>query len=83
MTINLDHDLEVALVDAARLVGTDPAKLAIDSLKQRFVVKPADFTRSLRSKEDQEMWVRRLIDSAKDCGIVLTDEQLSREHIYD
>jgi len=41
MIIKLTHDIEQALAEAARNLGTTPEQLALDSLRERFVVREA------------------------------------------
>ena len=37
MIIKLTHDIEQALAEAARNLGTTPEQLALDSLRERFI----------------------------------------------
>jgi hypothetical protein len=41
MIIKLTSDVEQALVEEARKLGTTPEQLAVDSLRERFVVREA------------------------------------------
>ncbi|MBY0227660.1 MAG: hypothetical protein K2W96_00125 [Gemmataceae bacterium] len=76
MTITITHELESALKEAAERRGTDAETLALETLRSNFV-KP--------KKPDipHEEWIAGLRAMAIDCGVSLSDEDLSRERMYD
>ena len=76
MTITLSPELEAALNEAARREGVSPDTLALNALRERFL-GPA------RAIQPQDEWERRLLGLAKDCGVSLSDDALSREELYD
>lgn len=76
MDIPLTPELESALNDQARRQGVKPEELAARALNERFL-------RSSPSVQPQDEWERRLLGLAKDCGVSLSDESLSRQALYD
>ena len=76
MVITLPPDLAAALSEQARRRGVAPEALALDALRQRFPPASADL-------EPRDEWERRLLGLAKDCGVSLSDEALSREEMYE
>jgi hypothetical protein len=75
MMITLGPELEAALTEAARRAGMSPDTLALNVLRERFLPRPAI--------QPQDDWERELLALAKDCGVSLSDEALSREELYD
>ncbi|MBY0524949.1 MAG: hypothetical protein K2R98_16205 [Gemmataceae bacterium] len=73
MTITLDPKLEAILSELGRKQGVDPEVLALNALRERFVTVP----------EPRDEWERRLLQAASHCGVVLSDEAISSEGIYD
>jgi len=67
--------LATVIAERARQSGTDPSTLANEALRERFQPVP--------TLEEHEEWMQKLLSVSKDCGVSLTDEQLSREHMYD
>jgi hypothetical protein len=76
MIITLGPDLEAALNTLARKRGVSPETLALDALRERFLV-PA-----LRP-QSQDEWERHLRSAATDCGVSLSNESVSSEGLYD
>jgi hypothetical protein len=76
MTITLDPELEAALSEAARQQGVAPDVLALNVLRERFLA-------TAPAIQPQDEWERRLLGLAKDCGVSLSDEALSREEMYE
>jgi hypothetical protein len=76
MTITLESDLESALNDLARKRGVEPAVLAIDALRERFLSQD-------RTVEPLDDWERRLMGAATDCGVALSHKSLSGEGLYE
>jgi plasmid stability protein len=77
MVIDLDSNLEAALNAEASRRGTSVESLALAILRE-----------SLRSGNQplpipQDDWERRLLGLARDCGVSLSDEALSRETMYE
>jgi predicted transcriptional regulator len=76
MVITLDPKLETALNELARRQGVSPEALALEALRERFLVPaPAD--------ESLDEWERRLWQTATDCGVSLPDAAVSSEGIYE
>jgi hypothetical protein len=75
MVITLEPELEAALNEAARRQGVAPEVLALNALRERFLAA------SVLQPRDE--WERGLLGLAKDCGVSLSDEALSREELYD
>lgn len=76
MVITLPPQLEAILSEQARRRGVTAEVLALDALRERFLPKPADL-------EPRDEWERQLLGLAKDCGVSLSDEALSREAMYE
>jgi hypothetical protein len=81
MTITLTPDIEAAVADQARRQGTSPESLALDSLREKFVERQVH--QSVPVIEPRDEWERMLASIAVDTGVSLTDEQLSREVMYE
>jgi hypothetical protein len=75
MTITLGPELAAALNEVARRQGVAPDVLALTVLRERFLAPP--------TIQPQDEWERRLLGLARDCGVSLSDEALSREELYD
>lgn len=75
MTITLDPDLEAALLEQAQRQGVCSKELALKMLRKQLL--PNDLI------EPQDDWGRGLRALASHRGFGLTDEQLSREQMYD
>lgn len=74
MTITLTPELESALAAWAAIRQTTPEAVALDVL-----------TRNLKAPPfvPRTEWERKLLAIGIDCGVSLTNEQLSRETMYD
>jgi hypothetical protein len=75
MVITLDSDLAAALNEHARGQGVAAEDLALNALRERFLV-PA------LKVQPRDEWERRVLELAKDCGVSLSDAALSREALY-
>lgn len=75
MNITIDAELEAELTEAARQRGISPEVLAISALRERFI--------TVASLKPQDEWERELLAAARDCGVSLSDEALSRDALYD
>lgn len=75
MVIQIDAELETALGEAARQTGVTTEKLALDTLRQRFLKR--------KPFQPRDEWERRLLGIGVDCGVSLSNEALSREELYD
>lgn len=84
MTIELADDVAAMLTERAALTGGTPAAVAEAYLRERLTAGPsvAELQRRVPPLTQAE-WVAHLGRYAVDCGMSLTDEQLSREHIYE
>lgn len=78
MTITLTPEVEQILVREAEQKGTTPEALALTKL--RFPA-PIDYRDNLPPPRNE--WQRRLRNIGIPCGVSLTDEQVSRESLYD
>ena len=75
MVLELGPELEAAISDAARRQGVTAEKLAADTLRKQFTPPPPF--------EPRDEWERQLLSLGTNCGVSLTNEQLSREEMYD
>ena len=75
MVITVGPELESALTEAAAKQGVAPETLALNALRERFVVAAR--------LQPRDEWERRLLSAASDCGVSLSDWQVSREAMYD
>jgi len=75
MVITLDPELEAALNESARRQGIPSELLIVKILRERFL------TPALLEPRDE--WERGLRALAKDCGVSLSNEALSREELYE
>jgi hypothetical protein len=76
MVVTLTPQLEAVLSEQARRRGVAPEVLALDALRAHFLPVSAPL-------EPRDEWERRLLGLAKDCGVSLSDEALSREELYE
>jgi hypothetical protein len=76
MVITLDPQLEAALTEVACRQGVAPEVLVLNALRERFLT-PAPVI------QPRDEWERGLLAAARDCGVSLSDEALSREQLYD
>ncbi len=78
MTITLTPDIEQMLTQEAEKTGTTPEALALAKLRAPASI---DYRATLPPPRDD--WERELRSIAVDCGVSLTDEQVSRDSLYD
>jgi len=76
MVISVDSDLERALNELARRHGVAPETLALNALRERFLVYEA-------AVQPQDEWERRLLSVAKNCAVSLPDSAVSSEGLYE
>lgn len=76
MVIDLSPQLEAALSEQARRRGVAPEAVAVQALRDRFLLAPP-------AAESHEEWLRRLRALATDCGVSLPDSALRREAMYE
>jgi hypothetical protein len=76
MIITLGPDLEATLTRLARQQGVAPEVLALDALREKFLAPTSPV-------QPQDEWERHLLSLAKDCGVSLSDANLSREEMYE
>ena len=76
MVITVGPELEAALNAQARQQGVAPEDVAWGVLHERFLA-------ATRPIQPQDAWESRLLGLAKDCGVSLSHEALSREALYD
>lgn len=89
-TITLTPDLETALAERAKTQGTTTELLALDALREKFSRKSHLHSTEKRAEEvsDEELhprnaWEALVLSMGFDAGVSLTDEQVSREVIYE
>jgi hypothetical protein len=75
MVITLDPELEAALNEAARRQGIAPEVLAVNALRQRFLVAAG--------LQPRDEWERGLLEVARDCRVSLPDSALSSDGLYE
>lgn len=78
MTITLTPEIEQILTEEAKKTGTTPEALALAKL---LTPAPVDYRATLPPPRDE--WERKLRSVGVPCGVSLTDEQVSRESLYD
>lgn len=76
MVIRLVPDLEAALIESARRQGVAPEALALDVLRERFLVTSA----TIRPRDE---WETSLLSAATDCGVSLPHSSLSSDGLYE
>ncbi len=78
MTIELGPELASLVTSMAQKQGKTPEGLALEILAERVQVPVSNTPRM-----SHEEFKRRLAAIGKPCGVSLSDEQLSRETMYD
>jgi hypothetical protein len=78
MTITISEDVERALKERAAKLGTTPDELANQALKREFL---RGETAAAQPPHDD--WEQILLSIPVETGVALTDEQVSRECIYE
>ncbi len=78
-TITLTPDLETALAERAKTQGTTPETLVLETLREKF----SPLLKAGETWASQDEWERRLRAAAVHAEVSLTDEQVSREVIYE
>jgi len=76
MVITVESELEAALNECAHRQGIPPELLAVNALRERFLV-------AVPSGGPQSEWERRLRAVAIDCSVSLSDEAVGSEGLYD
>ena len=75
MVLDLPQQLESALAEHADRRGVSPAALARDILERHLLQTAAPVA--------LDDWERGLLAAARDCGVSLTDADLSSDGVYD
>lgn len=78
MTIELGPELAATIAAMAQERGQTPEQFALEVLAERAQARMAP-----RARLSPEEFRRRLDAIARPCGVSLTNEQLSRETMYD
>jgi hypothetical protein len=76
MVIKIGPELETALTERARQQGVTPETLAVNALRERFLVPATQV-------KPPEEWERLLRQAASDCGVSLPHSALSSEGLYE
>ncbi len=76
MVIKLGPELVAVLTEQARRHGVSPEKLALDTLRDRFLPPGSPV-------EPRDDWERRLFGAAIDCGVSVPDSALSSDGLYE
>ena len=87
MTITLTPEIERGLTQRARELGKAPEVLALEKLQQEFTPLPGEYTVStlappLPTPIAHDEWLRLLRTVSSPYGVSLTDEQVSRDSLY-
>ncbi len=77
LTITLDDAVEQSLAAAASVAGQTQ-----EGFLRQLILERIDSNSSSDVAADND-WSQRLLAIGRPCGVSLTDEQLSREAIYD
>lgn len=76
MTLTMDPALETAILKLAHDRGVAPEVLVLDAVRDRFgVVAPPE--------TGQDEWERLILNVGTDCGVSLTDQDVSSEGLYE
>ncbi len=90
MTITLTPEIEAALTKEAQARGTSPEHLLLEKLRAEFAsigteqeqkLEPIDYRITLPPPVNE--WQIRLRYIGIPCGVSLTDEQISRDSLYE
>lgn len=76
MVIKVESELEAALAELARVQGVAPETLALNALRERFLVHAP-------SIEPRDEWERRLLAVGSDCGVSLSNDAVSSDGLYE
>ena len=76
MVLQLNPELEAALIDQARHRKIAPEVLAVETLRERFQNAAA-------SSPSKDEWEQRLRGLAKNCGVSLSNSAVGSEGIYE
>ena len=76
MTIDLGPELEAELAAVAKRTGRTPEEVVVRILGRQIMP-------SIATLQARDEWERRLLAIGTPCGVSLTDEDLSRETMYD
>jgi hypothetical protein len=77
MVVRLPPELEQAVKQQAERTGKTPDEVVGETLREALLPKAA------AASEGHDEWVRRLRSIATPAGVSLTNEQLSRENLYE
>ena len=78
MVVALSPDIEKVVKDQADRTGKTPEEIVHDALRRELL---PDYRQQLPPPRDE--WERKLRSIAIPTGVSLTDEQVSRESIYE
>lgn len=81
MTITLTPDIEAAVAEQARQQGKTLEGLVIEAVLEKLALT-SEGTKGYDLKPRDE-WERRILGIGIDAGVSLTDEQLTREAMYE
>ncbi len=76
MNISLTPDMEAAVNEQARQLGTSPETVVMNLLREKFGKPVMVF-------EPRDEWERRLLEIGTDCGVSPPHEALSSDGLYD
>lgn len=83
MTIQLPSDIESTVMGEAVRLGVTPESLVEEAVRARFPATTTSPRETVPFIEPIDDWERRLLAIAVPCDVVLTDEAMSREYLYD
>jgi hypothetical protein len=88
ITLTLTPDLEAQVTRRAQEQGETPENLVLEHLRHSFSEAPRTYAVKTLTPPPAmpipyEEWVQLLRSAGSDCGVSLTDEQVSRDSLYD
>lgn len=83
MTIILAPELETAVAQEARRDGKTPESLVIEAVQERINRRNRQRDQEHSELTPRDDWERLVLGIGSDAGVSLTDEQLSREVMYE
>ena len=82
MHIDLPAAVATAIAERARQCGTTPERY-VEQIVEQHVRLYRRQPKIMEVSSSPEEKLNRILAIARDCGVSLSDEQLSREHMYD
>lgn len=83
MTLHLPSDLESVIQLQAAELGITPQSFVERKLREVLTPMESEKAPGSPTIEPRDDWERRLRAIARDCGVALSNEELSSEGLYD